>query len=639
MASIFLSYARPDATRAKRMANALEQAGHSVWWDKQLNAGSRFAAEIDRELKSADMVIVLWSTAAVESAWVHDEAAAGRDSGRLVPVLISKVEPPLGFRQYQAIDLSSRRLGSASLKPLLDPIEQRSLDKHSLTREARKPATRPTNTFGWLAAITAALLCIGVGVWWYASREPSYPSIAIDAAGSAPTPLAKFFAEGLTDELRRYQAGPLSVLEVRSPGSRSRPMYRATVSVLDNQGQRTLGLSIDLAGAGQLWSTTLEAPATRQSDLLRGAGTRMSAAIACDLGQAHAPLITEVRRLYVDGCSRMAEAAEETNEQAIDLFRQVTQKAPRFAPGWAHLSLAEFRQIWLYSAPEADASKIAHSAGEHSVVATKLDPKLAEPYYVRAFDGVLDRPGYMPRALSVLEVGLRHSPESTLLQNGRAEVLAHFGRLQEALDSAKSATILDPLSASFLRDYVMLLAYAGQNAVARQALDRASAAWPQSKAVTDVRFEYDLRSGDPGEALSLIRNGQVDSPGPGVELFLQARQQPTPENIRKVLGFYRALLAKDPSNLFGYLLAFGTFGSVDETYRMLIAPDIVDRLFHNGEALFRPNMKRMRADPRFMDVANRAGLLPFWRKTNIWPDFCSDPQLPYDCRKEAQKYL
>lgn len=98
---VFLSYARADHKRAKRLADALTSAGHSVWWDFQIGAGDRFGDAIDSALKDADAVIVLSSHASIETSWVRDEAAAGRDTGRLVPILIEPVEPPLGFRQYQ----------------------------------------------------------------------------------------------------------------------------------------------------------------------------------------------------------------------------------------------------------------------------------------------------------------------------------------------------------------------------------------------------------------------------------------------------------------------------------------------------------------------------------------------------------
>ena len=42
MAKIFLSYAREDADAAKQLAECIGNAGHEVWWDKQLQGGSRF---------------------------------------------------------------------------------------------------------------------------------------------------------------------------------------------------------------------------------------------------------------------------------------------------------------------------------------------------------------------------------------------------------------------------------------------------------------------------------------------------------------------------------------------------------------------------------------------------------------------
>ena len=107
MAKVFLSYAREDAPAAKQLAECIGRAGHQVWWDHQIEGGSRFTAEIDRELKNADAVVVIWTQASIESPWVQDEAAEGRDSGRLVPVILGTDKPPLGFRQFQSIDFGS----------------------------------------------------------------------------------------------------------------------------------------------------------------------------------------------------------------------------------------------------------------------------------------------------------------------------------------------------------------------------------------------------------------------------------------------------------------------------------------------------------------------------------------------------
>ena len=103
MAKVFLSYAREDEPAAKQLAESIGRAGHDVWWDRHIQGGSRFSTEIDRELKSAEAVVVLWSPLSVESAWVQDEAAEGRDTNRLVPVSLNGSRPPLGFRQFHTV--------------------------------------------------------------------------------------------------------------------------------------------------------------------------------------------------------------------------------------------------------------------------------------------------------------------------------------------------------------------------------------------------------------------------------------------------------------------------------------------------------------------------------------------------------
>ena len=92
MAKVFLSYDRDDQAAARKIAVALEKAGHAVWWDRNIRGGSEYAQEIERALADADSVVVLWSQRSILSAWVRDEAAAGRDSGRLIPVRIDEFQ-------------------------------------------------------------------------------------------------------------------------------------------------------------------------------------------------------------------------------------------------------------------------------------------------------------------------------------------------------------------------------------------------------------------------------------------------------------------------------------------------------------------------------------------------------------------
>jgi adenylate cyclase len=53
---------------------------------------------------------------------VQDEAAEGRDSGRLIPMALDDTKPPLGFRQFHTIDLSGWNGEETRLEPVLRAI-------------------------------------------------------------------------------------------------------------------------------------------------------------------------------------------------------------------------------------------------------------------------------------------------------------------------------------------------------------------------------------------------------------------------------------------------------------------------------------------------------------------------------------
>jgi formylglycine-generating enzyme required for sulfatase activity len=107
MSDIFISYAREDRTRTAAIAKALEAHGWSVWWDWVIPTGKKFRRVIQEEIDKAQCVVVLWSAASIESDWVIEEAAEGNVREILLPVLIERVRPPMGFRSMHAADLTN----------------------------------------------------------------------------------------------------------------------------------------------------------------------------------------------------------------------------------------------------------------------------------------------------------------------------------------------------------------------------------------------------------------------------------------------------------------------------------------------------------------------------------------------------
>jgi uncharacterized protein len=106
MADIFISYAREDEATAQRLRDVLASQGWDVWRDKEgIVTGSSWGASIESALRGAKCVVVLWSTPALSSHFVRDEAEIGRNANKLVPVQIGDVELPIGFRGIQTANL------------------------------------------------------------------------------------------------------------------------------------------------------------------------------------------------------------------------------------------------------------------------------------------------------------------------------------------------------------------------------------------------------------------------------------------------------------------------------------------------------------------------------------------------------
>jgi len=97
MADIFISYASEDRSRVEQLAKALEDQGWSVFWDRTIPAGKTWRQVIGEALETARSVIVAWSKTSVDSRWVQEEADRGLERNILIPILIDKLKPPLGF--------------------------------------------------------------------------------------------------------------------------------------------------------------------------------------------------------------------------------------------------------------------------------------------------------------------------------------------------------------------------------------------------------------------------------------------------------------------------------------------------------------------------------------------------------------
>ena len=127
MAEIFISYKSERRAAAAHLAKILERYGYTVWFDYHLVKGDDFADEIDRRIREAKALVVLWCKLAVQSVWVRREAALGTRLGVLVPAMIEPCELRVDFASDDYTDLSGWNGAPLDRKlfPLLDGIAHR----------------------------------------------------------------------------------------------------------------------------------------------------------------------------------------------------------------------------------------------------------------------------------------------------------------------------------------------------------------------------------------------------------------------------------------------------------------------------------------------------------------------------------
>jgi TIR domain len=167
---VFISYARENRETAARLAETFTAQGLLVWWDRDLQAGSEFAEVIETQLQSAHVVVALWSADSVRSGFVRDESSRAQRAGKLVPVRIEDVEPPLGFGQLHTLDLLDwdGDAGDAALRQLLLEVQRMKGTTTGAGGDARTSRWDRLGRFrlpryAFVALITVAVALLGYG--------------------------------------------------------------------------------------------------------------------------------------------------------------------------------------------------------------------------------------------------------------------------------------------------------------------------------------------------------------------------------------------------------------------------------------------------------------------------------------------
>jgi len=643
MAQVFLSYDRADGPRAKALAQALERAGHFVWWDLHIKGGAEYGKVIEQKLAEADAVIVLWSGASVDSAWVRDEAAAGRDRGRLVPTLLEPVIPPMGFRQYQNLDFSGwkGRGRPQQFSDLVDAIENlaigstRDLPASTPTKPSPRSNSHKTSTLTrWLIGAVVLIGLVALSIFLADARRSDDPAtVAVEPADASPK--ARALADNLLVQLGGLQEAKADALQLLAGDSDAEADLTFKIADTTTGGDPRASLTlVDNQGSSLLWSREFVQPGGNQADLRQQLAFSAARVLSCAteaLGPDHPALKLTTLKLYLGGCADLSNLLAEDPRAVIGTFRAVTEQAPSFAGGWAKLLVAE-REA--FRATGFTDKALRQELRTHIRKARQINPTMAETYLAEEWMQS-PRPilGWMKYGEEALAKNPNHAEALAMHSLG----LTHVGRMREAVEHARRAVVIEPLSPSHRQDLINALMESGAIEQARNELRDAERLWPGATNILQARALLAYRHGDPREAMRLGQSGRLGySLTASQESFLKARMHPSPANVDRALGRIRNDFLRGTGGFNSYTRALAAFGRNDELMNALLsvnpgaAPAAVVALYH-------PSFAAVRSAPRFMRVADRLGLVDYWRQSGKWPDFCSEPDLPYDCKAEAAK--
>jgi len=641
MASLFLSYSREDMGRVRPLAAALEREGHQVWWDRHIAGGEEFAEAIEQALEAADVVVVCWTATSVRSAWVRDEAAAGRDSGRLVPVTLDGCPPPLGFRKYQTIDLSSwsGRPQSRALDPLKAAVAERTAGGPKVPEAGARPSPVQRAWLGrrpWVVPVASALLLLGIGALLFdrVSTDSGRlePKVAIGelAVGSAEVPEA---LPGLLAQEIVAAFGAENAVAVVAPGDRaaaaSAPFVMdGSISRMGEAVRFTMNLKNRRSGV-VLWSGSFEHEAA-DAVAARQAAVGASQVVRCGLWGASTyekRMPDEALSLYFKWCNEHWSGSTSPTAE-VDAARRVTVALPDFSFGWSALALAAV-PLAVSGTTEADALRREAAAAARKSM--ELDGQNPEGYMALAgllpLDRYAEREALLKKALSV------RPTECGCERQAYGDFLASVGRMQEAAEQYERARAMRPLAPFSNLRFAQALYVVGRNEEADRILAETLELWPDATSLRLLKVKSALWTKRFDEAVAMLRSPDLPLTSSQRVTLASAFQALSSHNpalrARSVAELER--FATDPRTndrlVVGMLAALGAREAAIAAAAKLVR---ARGLFHT-EVLFEPSLAAARGEPGYAKLVRSLGLTDYWRSARNPPDICRDSIRPNFC--------
>lgn len=497
----------------------------------------------------------------------------------------------------------------------------------------RRRRTWPLVILGAIGLVAAA--AIG-WAWLGAPRAPAQNGrvevMQFDAR-SPDSGVRQAAADMAQDLIRILSAADIEVTQapLRRDAAASAAELRVAGSVgLEGGKYVTTSQIIDRDSGVVLWADRVERTPEEQARSPGDFAAEVAAVLACTLKDrklAKTPLSTEAMGLYLKACAAIFSDDDE-GERMLAVARRLVKVAPDFAGAHAMHAIGAALVSTSVTTP-ANAAAMRAEAQAAADKAIKLDRRAAKAYSALAISEGIWRDGlqhdWFAEERHLLDA-LKYDPELAPARNEYATLLRMTGRNAEALEFMTISNAADDPRYGGDPRLAMMKAAQGDLGGAEAVLARMESHDRVSQ--DGMRWTIAFWWDDARVALGKIRalaNPDTPQPQACYEAYLQTLIARGAQPLR---GLPPSCDDRVDPNWRARMLA--REGDIDGAFAALKGR------FPGGPiALYYPEMAGVRADPRFWPLVNRIGLVDYWRRSNHWPDFCSDRSLPYDCRKMA----
>lgn len=462
MVDVFVSYKAEDRTRIAPLIQALETDGLSVWWDAHIGGGDAWREAILRNLENSKCVLVIWSRRSVgpKGEFVRDEASRALRRRAYFPIRIDKVDPPLGFGETQALDLTGWRgdRADAHYQAVLAGLRERFGIKAKRRLQGRPEQSGISRRTAVIGA-AATVVCAGGITTWLALRPSAAraESIAVlPFENLSGDPRQAYFSDGIAEELR----GALSRIAGLSVIGRT-----SSEAVRNEDAQsaaKKLGVTAILTGSVRQSSSTIRVSA----ELVDGR----------------------------NGVERWSENYDRAPGDAIKIQTDIAESVARtlsatlagarsgLAPGGTQNVDAQKLMLQAVAAAHGGTREGLQAALSLVDAAIALDPNYAEAYVVKAralnryantHASAADLPRYRHAALANASKALQIAPNLASAHNALGAFLSHNLQLRPADVEYKRALSLAPGDADGIRDYAQFASLIGRSKEALSLSDEA----------------------------------------------------------------------------------------------------------------------------------------------------------------------